>query len=296
MTQEVTSFKAVKIPDTYGCATRFLYNTVPGRIVLKLLIKTSVSQLAGLLLRCPASRVLIKRFVKQNNINMEEYREVKFKSFNDFFIREIKEEYRPLPQSGLYLAAPSDGKLTAYQISADSVYDIKHSKYSIENMLQDKELADEYSDGVCLIFRLTPDDYHRYIYIDDGDVLLQKRINGVLHTVRPIAFEHYDVFGQNTRDYTIIQTKNFGKVVQIEVGALFVGRISNHNKNRVIKRGEEKGMFEFGGSTIVMLFQKDKITVDKVIYENTDLNMETLVKMGNKIGTCHQSSSSSSSE
>ena len=284
MTEKAGSFKAVKIPDTYGFATRFLYNTVPGRIVLKLLIKTFVSKLAGLILRCPASRVFIKGFVKNNNINIEEYNDIKYRSFNDFFIREIREEFRPLSEVDSVVAAPSDGKLTAYHISVDSVFDIKNSKYSVKNLFQDKELAEEFSDGECLIFRLTPDDYHRYIYIDDGEVLSQKRINGVLHTVRPIAFEHYDVFSQNTREYTVIQTKNFGKVAQIEVGALFVGRISNHNKNRAIKRGEEKGMFEFGGSTIVMLFQKDMVSIDKTIYENTDLNMETIVKMGDKVG------------
>ena len=284
MTNGASSFKAVKIPDTYGYATRFLYNTVPGRIVLKLLIKTFVSKLAGLILRCPASCVFIKGFVKNNNINMEEYRDNRFRSFNDFFIREIREEFRPLPEIDSDVASPSDGKLTAYHISADSVFNIKNSKYSVNNMLQDEELAEEFSDGVCLIFRLTPDDYHRYIYIDDGEVLLQKRIEGVLHTVRPIAFEHYDVFSENTREYTVLQTKNFGKIAQIEVGALFVGRISNHNKNRAIKRGEEKGMFEFGGSTIVMLFQKDKIIVDNTILDNTQQDKETIVKMGDKVG------------
>jgi len=284
MTQGAETFKAVEIPDKYDCTTRFLYNTVPGRILLKLLITKTISQLAGLTLRCPASRVLIKKFIKQNNINMEEYRDVKFKSFNDFFIRKIKEEFRPLPENEFDVAAPSDGKLTAYPISAESVFSIKHSKYSIESMLRDKELADEFSGGVCLIFRLTPDDYHRYIYVDDTEVLQQKHIKGVLHTVRPIAFERYDVFCENTREYTVLQTKNFGKVVQMEIGALFVGRISNNNKNRAIKRGDEKGMFEFGGSTIVMLYQKDKVTIDKTIYENTESNKETLVKMGYRIG------------
>jgi len=285
MTQRVYSYKAVDIPDTYGCFTRFLYNSVPGRIILKILIRTTVSKLAGLLLRCPASRIFIKGFVKRNNIDMGEYRDVKFKSFNDFFIREIKEECRPLPDSDHDVVAPSDGKLTAYPIASDSVFDIKKSKYSIESMLRDKKLADEFSDGVCLIFRLTPDDYHRYIYVDDGEVLLQKRINGVLHTVRPIAFEQYDVFSENTREYTLVQTKDFGKVIQMEVGALFVGSITNHNKSRTVKRGDEKGMFQFGGSTIVMLFQKDAVAISDSIYENTLKGKETIIKMGSKVGT-----------
>ena len=284
MIEKARSFEAVKIPDTYGFATRFLYNTVPGRILLKLLITRPISQIAGLTLRCPASRILIKGFIKRNNIDLSEYLDVKFKSFNDFFIRKIKEEYRPLPGSNHDVASPSDGKLTAYQISAESVFNIKHSKYSVENMLRDKDLANEFSGGVCLIFRLTPDDYHRYIYTDDGEVLLRKHIKGVLHTVRPIAFERYDVFCENTREYSVIKTESFGKVVQMEVGALFVGRITNNNKSRTIKRGDEKGMFEFGGSTIVMLFQKDRIIVDNTILDNTQQDKETIVKLGTKIG------------
>jgi len=134
-----------------------------------------------------------------------------------------------------------------------------------------------------LIFRLTPDDYHRYCYIDNGEILHRKKINGALHTVRPVAYQHYNVFCENSRDYTVMQTTNFGKVIQIEVGALFVGKITNHDDDAA-KRGAEKGMFQFGGSTIIMLFQKDTVTIDEAIYENTRNHKETIVKMGYKIG------------
>jgi phosphatidylserine decarboxylase len=111
-----------------------------------------------------------------------------------------------------------------------------------------------------------------------------KRIDGVLHTVRPISSKLYNVYAQNTREYTVMQTKNYGKVIQMEVGALFVGRITNHKRTGPFQRGDEKGMFEFGGSTVVMLFQKDRISVDEAIYINTEQNKETIVKMGDKIG------------
>ena len=284
MSEKAGTFKAVEIPDKDKTSINFLYTTIPGRMLLSILTKAAVSKLAGSILRCPASRFHIKGFIKRNNIDMDEYRNTKYRSFNDFFIREIKEGFRPFPESKNDVAAPSDGKLTAYQISSNSVFSIKNSKYSVSDLLGDKKLADEYNNGTCLIFRLSPDDYHRYSFIDDGEILEKRRIEGKLHTVRPIACQQFDVFCQNSREYTVIQTANFGKIIQMEVGALFVGRISNYNNSKNVKRGDEKGMFQFGGSTIILLFRENEIKVSKEIYENTQKNKETVVKMGNKTG------------
>ena len=274
--------KIITYKDSNGVS--FLYNTLPGRVLLYLLVKTTVSKLYGFLMDAPVSRCLIKGFVKRNNINMKEYRNIKYKSFNDFFKREIKKECRPFSDDPHDLSAPCDGKLTAYPIAADGAFTIKNSIYTIENLLANKTLADEFIGGVCLIFRLTTDDYHRYAYIDNGESVSREKINGVLHTVRPIAHQRYKVFVQNTREYEVMKTDSFGKVIQTEVGALFVGRITNHKIRRSFKRGDEKGMFEFGGSTVIMLFQKDSIKLDDDIYENTQQNKETIVKMGYTIG------------
>jgi len=277
-------FKAVEIRDRDNSAVNFLYNTIPGRVLLKILIKPGISKLAGSILRNPATCFFIKGFIKRNNIDMNEYRDNKFKSFDDFFIRELKEGYRLFPDNENDVAAPGDGKLTVYPVTADSVFTIKNSNYSVCDLLGDKNLADEFSDGICLIFRLSPDDYHRYSYIDDGEIISHKQIDGVLHTVRPIAFRKFDVFCRNSREITVMQTKNFGKIIQIEVGALFVGKISNRSSSGPVKRGEEKGMFQFGGSTIILMFKSNIITVNDEIYENTVQNMETIVRMGDKIG------------
>ena len=284
MNREPTEYEAVEISETENAAIRFLYKTIPGRILLKLLIRTTVSKIAGSVLRNPASCVFIEKFIAENNIDMEVFRDAKYRSFDDFFTREIREGQRPFPESETGLAAPCDGKLTVYPINTETYFSIKKSKYSIEDLLQDQKLSDEFSGGICMIFRLTPDDYHRYCFIDDGKILNQKRIKGVLHTVQPIACRTINVFCRNSREYTVIQSKNFGKMIQMEVGALFVGRISNHSKSRTIKRAEEKGMFQFGGSTIILLFQKDTVIIDDKIYENTNKNKETIIKMGNKIG------------
>ena len=265
-------------------AVKLLYNSLPGRLILRLLVKPTASKPLGAFMERRASKPFIRRFVKRNKINMEEYKDVKYRSFNDFFIREVKKEFRPFPDDVNDVAAPCDGKLTAYPITNDNVFFIKNSTYDIHSILKDKALADEFIGGTCLIFRLTPDDYHRYYYIDDGEIVSYKRIAGVLHTVRPISNKRYNVYTQNTREYTVLQTENYGKVVQMEVGALFVGRITNYATSGWFKRGDEKGMFEFGGSTVVMLFQKDKVLIDDAIYMNTQQNKETIVRMGYKIG------------
>jgi phosphatidylserine decarboxylase len=284
MTNDISTFRAVPILDEDKASIKFLYNTVFGRTLLKLLTKPTVSKIVGVILRCPASRVFIKRFIAQNGIKMDDYHSVKYNSFDDFFAREIKEGCRPFPAESSVLASPCDGKLTAYAITSDTVFRIKHSLYSIKTLLQDNALAYEYSDGTCLVFRLSPDDYHRYCFVDDAEIIKRKKINGVLHTVRPIAYQNHTVFCQNSREYTVMQTNNFGKIVQMEVGALFVGKISNHKKIGNILRGEEKGMFRFGGSTIILLFTKDAVRIDSVIEKNTELNRETIMRMGEKVG------------
>jgi len=276
-------YETAPISDKDNLAVSFLYKTPPGRALLRLLIRPRVSKLAGRTLDSRGSKMFIRGFVKKNSIKMEDYKDVKYRSFNDFFIREIKGGLRPLPADIHDVAAPCDGKLTAYKITPDSVFRIKNSVYTIEDLLQDAQLANDFMNGLCLIFRLSPDDYHRYFYIDDGTVLSRKRISGVLHTVKPISQE-YKVFSRNAREYEVMQTKHFGKVIQMEVGALFVGRITNHMAGNTFSRGDEKGMFEFGGSTVIMLFGKDAIELDDAIFENTAQNKETIVRMGCKIG------------
>ena len=110
-------------------------------------------------------------------------------------------------------------------------------------------------------------------------------IKGGLQTVQPIALENRRVFAQNCREYTILHTENFGDVMQIEVGALMVGRIVNKHKGGSHSRGEEKGRFEFGGSTIVVLLEKDRAVLDEEFFQNTAADKETIVRCGEKIGS-----------
>lgn len=265
-------------------ALKFLYENPFGRIILKGITLPFVSSIVGKYMSSSLSKRRIKKFISANGINMEEYEDRDFHSFNDFFTRKIKENRRPLPQDKEVLFSPCDGKLSAYKIDKDTVLPVKGSHYTISQLLNNNDLAEKYSDGYCLVFRLAVDDYHRYSYIDSGVKGENVKIKGKLHTVQPIALEKSPVFIQNSREYTVMHTENFGDVVQVEVGALMVGKIKNHQGKGKIIRGEEKGMFLFGGSTIILLLNYGEVRVEELFFENTKNHLETVVKLGESLG------------
>lgn len=263
---------------------KFLYENPFGRIILKGITLPFVSSVVGKYMSSSLSKRRIKKFITANGINMEEYEDREFQSFNDFFTRKIKDGKRLLPQDKEVLFSPCDGKLSAYKISEDTVLPVKGSYYTISQLLNNKQLAEKYKDGYCLVFRLSVDDYHRYSYIDSGVKEENVKIKGKLHTVQPIALEKSPVFIQNSREYTVIHTENFGDVVQVEVGALMVGKIKNHQGKGKVTRGGEKGMFLFGGSTIILLLNSNEVLVEEEFFENTKNHLETVIKLGEPLG------------
>ena len=257
-------------------ALKFLYNTIIGRLILKIICLPFISKIYAKYLNSRFSRHKIKKFVKNNCIDMTQYEKKEYNSFNDFFIRKIKDGKRTI-QDGL--VAICDAKLSVYKIDNNSTFKIKNSIYSIPELIQESSKNYEYA----LIFRLCVDDYHHYVFPDNGKVLSSKKIKGILHTVQPIAFKRHKVFIENTRCVTMLECENLGHVCYIEVGALMVGKIVNEEKLK-FKKGEEKGHFEFGGSTIVLLIEKNKLEINQKIIDNTNQDIETIVKLGETIG------------
>ena len=249
-----------------------------------MLVKPSVSKISGRFLSTRLSSLIIKNFVKKNKIDMSEYEQRKFRSYNDFFTRKVLDNKRNIVMDKNVLISPCDSKLSAYKISDTSTFKIKDSYYTIKDLLNGDEIYKDYQNGLCLIFRLAVDDYHRYCYIDNGSKSSNTFIPGELHTVQAIALDNYNIYKRNSREYTILHTDNFSDVIQIEVGALLVGKIANLHNEHSFKKGEEKGMFEFGGSTIVLLIKENMVTIDKDIIENTTKGLETVVKYGERIG------------
>ena len=263
----------------------FLYKTIPGRFFLKPLASRPLSKLSGAFLDSPLSAFLIKSFAKNNNINLDDYEIDGIKTFNQFFRRKIKEGKRPFDMEPTHLCAPCDGLLSVWNITEDTVLPVKQSQYTVSSLLRDKELAAEYKDGLCLVFRLCVDNYHRYSYADSGKKGPNIFIPGVLHTVRPIALENRPVFVENCREYTTIESPVFGKLVQMEVGAMLVGRIVNLEGEGNAERGKEKGFFEYGGSTIILLVKKDMVKLNQDILDKSQAGIESPVKMGQTIGS-----------
>lgn len=261
-----------------------LYGNIFGRILLKALTAPAVSRAVGLFMDSGASKALIKPFIKRSGIDTSEYVMYDFSSYNDFFTRTIKPGKRPVDREPSHLISPCDSKLTVHKIGRNSIFRIKGSRYRVSDLLQNEFLAKRYCGGYCMIFRLEVDDYHRYCYIDDGIKTDNTYIAGELHTVNPVALERYNIYKRNCREYTVLHTVNFGDVVQVEVGAMMVGRIVNNHGEGGMSRGMEKGRFEFGGSTIVLLFGKDTVRPDEDILRNSAGNTETVVRYGEKIG------------
>ena len=259
---------------------RFLYHTVLGRILLKVLVaRPWLSKAVAIYYKSRLSKKKIIPFIEENNVDVSEWVIEDFKTFNDFFIRRKDVSV----DSGLISIA--DSKLSIYKIDEDLKLKIKNSIYNLEDILGSSEMAEKYNNGTCLVFRLGVNDYHRYIYIDSGKLISQKFINGELHTVRSIS-EKYNVFSRNCRVVNEYQTESLGDVAQVEVGALLVGCVQNYNKSVFIK-GEEKGYFEYGGSTVVVLLQEGVVTIDADIIEQSNKDIEVKVSVGEQIGICN---------
>lgn len=270
-------------PEVGLGAIRFAYGTAFGRFLAKtILSRKFVSNIYGAWQKSRFSKKKVQKFMTQYNISTDDCVETSYDNFNAFFTRKRKPEADKTQQNEL--PAVADSKLLALPIGKDSVFTVKDVPYTAAELLENEPLANEFCGGMCLIFRLAPTDYHRYAYPDRGMQEKAVKIKGVLHTVNPIAGA-MKVYRRNTRQYNVLQTEHFGKIVQMEVGALLVGKIRNHcdEATNFDKLGE-KGYFEYGGSTVILLTQKDAVQIDADILEHSAKGIETKVRTGERIG------------
>lgn len=263
---------------------RTLYTSAAGRMLLKPLVHPGVSKLAGKFLSTKLSCLFIRPFIRSNHINMNDFEKTSYRSYNDFFTRRLRPSARTVCGGADTLISPCDCYASAYEITEDQTFDIKHTRYTLRSLLKSRKLAARFQGGVALILRLTVSDYHRYAYAVSGTQSKHYRIPGKLHTVNPIAGDFYPIYKENAREYTVIRSPQFGAVVQMEVGALMVGKIVNHKECCAVTRGEEKGYFEFGGSTIILLLQKDKAAIRDDLLANTAAGYETQIRLGDALG------------
>ncbi|KAI8370475.1 phosphatidylserine decarboxylase-domain-containing protein [Radiomyces spectabilis] len=248
-------------------------------------ILTNMTVRQGRRFDAPSSVREIPAFIKFHNISMDEVLEPlgNFKSFNDFFYRKLKPGSRPCdsPNDPSVAVSPADCRMLAFQTVNDATrLWIKGIEFSLAKLLDDPIGSRNFECGSLAIFRLAPQDYHRFHAPVDGTITDIKVVSGQYYTVNPMAIRTtLDVFGDNARTVIYMDTDRFGKVAVVCIGAMLVGSIIMTVKvGQHVNRTDEMGYFAFGGSTLVVIWERDKILLDKDLTSNSEKTLETLVR------------------
>ena len=267
------------------------YESPIGKSITELIAKKKLfSKLYGMFCDTKLSANKIESFIENFNIDMTMAKKNvhEFTSFNDFFIRELTSDARPINKNENILISPGDGRITAYEnISLDNIVQVKDLTYSLRELINDDTVANKYENGVCIILRLCPTDYHRFHFIDSGIPYENHYIKGHYYSVNPIALKAIPkLFCENKREWSLFKSDNFKDVLHIEVGATCVGSIlQTYSPNKKVNKGDEKGYFKFGGSTTILFFEKDSVNIDSDILDQSKFGFECKVQFGENIGT-----------
>jgi len=243
-----------------------------------------LSQLYGYLQKRPESAKKVKPFIREFGVDEREFLETDFRSFNDFFIRKLKAEARPIDRDESTICTPADGRYLVYPQFKEFV--VKGQEFSLGNFLRSTALANRFKEGSMAIVRLCPSDYHRFHFPCDGVASKADLVNGPLYSVNPLALKkRLAILAENKRMITEIETEEFGTILYVEIGATNVGSIrQTYVADSVVRKGQEKGYFEFGGSCIVLLFERGRVAFDQDLVENTKRGFETRVNFGESLG------------
>lgn len=247
------------------------------------------SQIYGWIQKQSWTRNKVQPFIEQFEVDASEFETPpgEFTSFNDFFIRRLKAEARPLPSDPTCAVLPADARyLAKQQIGNQDLFTIKGLEFSLSTFFKDQALADQFTGGSLLIARLCPSDYHRFHFPVSGIATTPIELTGVLRSVNPWALGKYpSTLQENHRVLTLIESELFGTVAMVEIGATCVGSIhQTFSPNQHYAIGKEKGFFSFGGSAIALFFKKGSIQIDRDLLDATEQGLEILGKMGQRLG------------
>ncbi|HEY5260106.1 MAG TPA: archaetidylserine decarboxylase, partial [Rhabdochlamydiaceae bacterium] len=253
-----------------------------------------LSQFYGFLQKNSWSRRKVKPFIEKFHVDTKEFLEPvdSFTSFNDFFIRKLKLGARPLAKGSEVAVLPADARYLAFQeIDKTDGFFVKGRRFSLEHMLQSQNLEKKYDRGSMLIARLCPTDYHRFHFPCECVPDAPKEIPGPLFSVNPIALKRYvNIMAENKRAITALHTRQFGTILYIEVGATYVGSIhQTFTAGNSYAKGDEKGYFSFGGSSLVLLFEPNRIQFDQDLLDASLQKMEIQGLLGQSLGIARQS-------
>ena len=207
-----------------------------------------------------------------------------FKNFNQFFYRKLKPDARPCsaPDNVKIIVSPADCRSVVFnRLDEATRIWVKGREFTVEHLLGNAypEDAKRYHNGALGIFRLAPQDYHRFHIPVDGIMDEPKLIQGEYYTVNPMAIRSaLDVYGENIRVVVPIDSVMHGRVMIICVGAMMVGStVITRKAGEQVGRAEELGYFKFGGSTLLLLFEPGAMKFDDDLTENSSGALETLV-------------------
>ncbi|MDF2548712.1 MAG: phosphatidylserine decarboxylase [Anaerosolibacter sp.] len=270
---------------------QWVYDTSMGGCLLEAVVKKKLfSMIYGKLQDMPYSKKKIRDFVSTLEIDMTEAEREQIEEythFNDFFYRKLKKKARPICEDEACLASPADGRVLAYdKIDMNQAVQVKGIHYKLSELFKDQDMAWTYQGGTCIVIRLCPADYHRFHFPDSGIPESRKRIEGMYYSVNPVALKKVaEIYTQNKREITTFHSDHFGKIAILEVGATCVGSIiQTYKPQEKVYKGQEKGYFRFGGSTVILFLEPGKIQVDEDLLENTEGGLETKVNMGESLG------------
>jgi phosphatidylserine decarboxylase len=261
----------------------FLYNSPVGKLLALLIAHLPFfSKLSGWWQRLPFTKKKIAPFIEKYAIDPLEFEKPpdQYFSFDAFFTRKLKKEARPFAQKAMI---PADGRYLLYQnIATCNGFIVKGKKFSLDKLLGNVTLAKNYAFGSMAIARLAPSDYHRFHFPINCTPNEAHLINGPLYSVNPIAVkQNIDLLAENKRMITQLISQNYGNVLFIEIGATNVGSIhQTYLPNRPYNKGDEKGYFSFGGSSIILLFEAGRIQFAKDLIVNSSQHIETLCLLG----------------
>ena len=274
----------LRVERVYGeRELRILYETWWGGALLHAFIKREwFSRLSGLLKRSPISRRQIPAFIRRYEIDdtEAEFPAATYASLDAFFTRKLKSELRPIDRNPNHVVAPAEGRVLAFAELPGSRLDVKGCTVDIEELVGG---LDGFKPGAAFVIRLAPCDYHRFHFPVDCQASRAIRVGHTLHSVHPIALRARAPSFRNKRMVSVLTGTGFGRMLQIEVGALTVGSVIQTCEHGPAKKGQEKGYFRFGGSTVILLTEPGRVVPDEDLLDATANGQETLVKVGTRI-------------
>jgi len=290
--------KALETEEIYGEPwLRFTYENPLGRLLLCFFVKRALfSSYFGWRMSRPYSAFKVLPFVVKYNLDIDEFAKTPYdyKNFNDFFCRALKKTARPIAEGEKTAVFPADGRHLVFPNVdlADGFY-VKGAKFTLAELFGEADLPEEkrlltkkYSGGALAISRLCPVDYHRFHFPIAGVPGEPRLLNGPLYSVSPIALRrNIGYLVQNKRILTELASPVFGSVACFEVGATNVGTIVHtFVAGRPVAKGEEKGLFKFGGSCTITLFQPGRFRFDSDLVAQSRECVETYARMGDRLG------------